>query len=141
MTPFDLAQRFVGEVKEVPGTDDNPLILWFLSLCEPGIGPHDEVPWCSAFMNAMFWLCRLPRSKSARARSWEDIGVSITLAEALPGDVIILRRGTNPLQGHVGFFAGLINADRFRLLSGNVSNAVTIQAFPRADVVGVRRIV
>ena len=53
ITPFELAQRFIG-VKEVPGTTDNPQILAMLKL--DGEWPeHDEVPWCSAFVNYIWF--------------------------------------------------------------------------------------
>lgn len=142
MTPFDLAQRFVGEVKELPGTGQNhPLIVWWLSLCQLGFGQPDEVPWCSAFINGICWQARAVRSKSAAARSWLGFGTSLTLAEAVPGwDIVILKRGTQSWQGHVGFFAGMVDGGHVRLLSGNVNNGVTIDEFPVADVIGVRRL-
>ena len=123
MTPFDLAQRFVGEVHELPGEHaDHPLIQWWLSLCGYGFEAHDEVPWCSAFVNGICWECRLPRSKSAAARSWLQIGEAINLDDATAGYCIaVLSRGMNPAQGHVGFYAGTERLDQtyIRLVSGN----------------------
>lgn len=146
MTPFDLAQRFVGEVKELPGEQaDHPLIQWWLSLCGFGFQAHDEVAWCSAFVNGIAWELRLPRSKSAAARSWLDVGHAVGTFDAVPGyDVAVFKRGTNPAQGHVGFFAGLEVAPGgtvVRLISGNTSNQVTMQTFPLADLLGIRRLV
>lgn len=140
MTPFDLAQRFVGEVKEIPGQANHPLIQWWLSLCGYGFDAMDEISWCSAFVNGIAWEFRLPRTKSAAARSWLNIGTSIPLAEAVPGyDVAIFKRGTNPAQGHVGFYAG-VDGSTLRLVSGNVGNTVTIGLFPIADLLGIRRL-
>jgi uncharacterized protein (TIGR02594 family) len=109
-----IAQRYVG-VKEVPGTEDNPVVLAMLKL--DGDWPeHDEVPWCSGFANWICWHLRLPRSKSLRARSWLRVGTPIQLDEAKAGfDVVILKRGsgTQPgpdvidAPGHVGFYAGV----------------------------------
>ena len=98
MTAYDLAQRFVGEVRELPGVQHHPAIQWAHLLC--GLGPDqpDEVPWCSSWLNLIAWLLRLPRSRSAAARSWLHVGTVIELKDAYPGqDVVVLRRGTNPL--------------------------------------------
>lgn len=64
---FDIAQRFVG-IAEIPGHKDSPQVLAMLRLDETW-PENDEVPWCSAFLNYVAWLLRLPRSKSLRARS------------------------------------------------------------------------
>ena len=148
MTPFDLAQRFVGEVKELPGVAQHPLIQWWLSLCGFGFDAADEIPWCSAFVNGIAWELRLPRSKSAAARSWLGIGQSLLIADARPGyDVAIFRRFINGMDngisGHVGFFAGLDHVGggrEVRIISGNVGNTITIDSFPIADLLGIRRL-
>lgn len=141
MSPFDLAQRFVGEVTERPGAIQHPLIQWWLELCGFPVGVADEVPWCSAFVNGICWELRLPRSKSAAARSWLNIGVSVNLNQAAAGwDVAVFRRGTNPAQGHVGFYAGVDADGSIRLVSGNVHNTITMENFPAADLLGIRRL-
>lgn len=150
MTPFQLAQRYVG-VKELsaPGKD-HPLIQWWLSLCTGfTIETPDEIAWCSAFANGMTWELSLPRSKSAAARSWLAVGARIDLAQATPGyDVVILQRGDGPqpgvevlaAQGHVGFFAGWDGPDRVLVLGGNQSNSVSIQSFPKARILAIQRL-
>lgn len=147
MTPlFDLAQRFVGEVTERPGDVHAPFIQWCLESC--GFGPEtaDEVPWCSAFVNRLCWLLRLPRSKSAMARSWLTIGTPVPLSEAAVGDVVILMRAGNTqgpevltAPGHVGLFAGM-DVQRVHVLGGNQANGVTVAAFASNQVLGVRRL-
>jgi len=146
ITAFEIAQRFVG-VKEVPGTKDNPQVLAMLRL-DAAWPKGDEVPWCSAFVNYVCWLLRLPRSKSLRARSWLNVGQAIALKDAEPGfDVVILSRGigTQPgpevidAPGHVGFYAGQIN-DRVYLLGGNQGNAVSTLNYPTSRLLGVRRL-
>lgn len=145
MTPFDLAQRFVGEVQELPGEHaDHPLIQWFLSLCGFGFDAHDEIAWCSAFVNGMCWIARCARSKSAAARSWLNIGIAVSLIDAKAGyDVAVFRRFVNGMDdgitGHVGFYAGM-DGDRIRIISGNMRNQVTIDSFPATDLLGIRRI-
>lgn len=152
LTAFDLAQRFVG-LREEPGARANPRILAMLKL--DGDWPQDdETAWCSAFVNEICWLLRLPRSKKLNARSWLGVGRAIGLAAAEPGfDVVVLSRGPLPqpgpsvtlAPGHVGFFAGRDNfgsapAGQVLLLGGNQGDAVSIAAFPIERVLGVRRL-
>jgi uncharacterized protein (TIGR02594 family) len=142
-TPYDLATRYIG-IHEL-GTDaDHPLIQWWLSLCGFPSSVKDEVAWCSAFVNGMCWEFRLPRSKSAAARSWLRVGTAIPLVEARPGvDIVVLSRGTGPqpgpsvidAPGHVGFFAG-----EGHLLAGNQGDAVSVAPFDPTHVLGVRRL-
>jgi uncharacterized protein (TIGR02594 family) len=141
MTVFDLAQRFVGEVTEIPGAGHSPFIQWCHESCGFGPDTPDEVPWCSSFVNRVAWLCRLPRSKSAAARSWLTVGTVVPdVAQAVVGDIIILSRGAPP-SGHVGFFAGYDSAAKvIHLLGGNQSNGVTVAEFPVARLLGIRRL-
>lgn len=147
MTPFDLAQRFVGEIKELAGKDDHPFIQWCLSLCGFGSNEHDETPWCSAFVNVICWMLRVPRSKSALARSWLLIGKPITLAQAEPGyDVVVIKRAGDEsgpdvinAPGHVGFFAGRESGEVI-MLGGNQGDAVSLARFPVERILGIRRL-
>ena len=148
LTAFDIAQRYIS-IKELPGGLDHPLIRWWLSLCGfDAATVHDEVPWCSAFVQGPTWELRLPRSKSAAARSWLQFGVPIEITEAKAAyDVVVLKRGAGAqpgpevlsAPGHVGFFAGL-DGLHVRELGGNHGDAVTIANFPRGLVLGVRRL-
>lgn len=148
MTPFDRAQRFVGEVLERPGKLDHPLVQWWLSRCGFSLDTPDETPWCSAFVNGICWDLRLPRSKSAAARSWLAIGKPVALIDARPGyDVVIIKRGTGTqpgpeviaAQGHVGFFAGL-EGKNILILGGNQNNAITVAPFAVSRLLGVRSV-
>ena len=139
MTAYDLAQRFVGELTELTGNDNHPLIQWFHMLCALGHDQPDATPWCSSFANGVCWLLRLPRSKSAAARSWLTVGRPVLIGEAVVGwDVVVLSRGAAP-AGHVGFFAG-VDRDHVHVLGGNQGDAVTVQAFDLATVLGVCRL-
>lgn len=145
ITAFDLAMRFVG-VKELPGTVSNPLILAMLRL-DANWPTDDEVPWCSAFPNFICWELRLPRSKNLGARSWLRVGRPISVDEAKPGfDVCILTRGeVQPgpevlnANGHVGFFAR-VDSNFVWLLGGNQSDGVSVAAFNRERILGIRRL-
>jgi uncharacterized protein (TIGR02594 family) len=163
ITAFDLAQRFIG-TKEVAGPVSNAHILAMLRLDASWV-EGDSVPWCSAFTNYVAWLLRLPRSKSLAARSWLQVGVPIALDAARPGfDVVILKRGgdaepgpsVTDAPGHVGFFAGFegvhvvahLNGEPLTIpdsrtvlvLGGNQADQVSVQPFPVARVLGIRRL-
>ena len=146
ITAFEMAQRFVG-IKEIPGPDNNNQILEMLKLDDPGAS-GDEVPWCSAFVNYIAWLLRLPRSKSLSARSGLTIGYSVGLADAEVGfDVVVLKRnGDNQpgpevldASGHVGFFAGT-EANQILVLGGNQSDSVKVSPYPKSRLLGIRRL-
>lgn len=139
ITPFDLAQRFVG-VAEVPGAGSNAQVLSFLRL--DGDWPKDdEVPWCSAFANYIAWLLRLPRSKALNARSWLDVGIPVDIHDAKPGfDVAVFWRGSaTAATGHVGFFAGR-GIRTVLVLGGNQGDRVSIAPYPEDRLLGIRRL-
>lgn len=157
ITAFNLAQRYVG-VREITGAMDHPLISWWLGLCSYfAMDSHDEIPWCSAFVNGIAWELRLPRSKSASARSWLKVGVPVqrmkppfvgTWPDVEVGfDVVILQRGGGnqpgpevlKAPGHVGFYAG--REDGYVLvLGGNQSDEVNISRYPMDRILGIRRL-
>jgi len=145
---FSIAQRFIG-FKEAAGAASNPQILAMLRLDESWPAA-DETAWCSAFVNYVAWLLRLPRSKSLAARSWLQVGIPIQLGQAAAdNDVVVIRRGDGRqpgpevvnAPGHVGFFAGY-DAERnlVQLLGGNQGNAVSIASFPAERILGIRRL-
>lgn len=146
-TAFDQGARFIN-MREIEGERDNHFIVWAHSLCGLEDTP-DEVPWCSSWLNAICWLHRLPRSKSARARSWLGVGKSLTLFDAKAGfDIVILSRGkgTQPgpevinAPGHVGFYAGH-DRDYVQVLGGNQGDQVSIRHYATSRVLGVRRLI
>jgi len=137
---FDLASRYIG-VKEITlKGQDHPLVQWWLSLCGFPSDVVDETPWCSAFVNGIAWELRLPRSKSAAARSWLGVGRPVNLTDARPeNDVIVIRRGTGEIQGHVGFYAGW-SPQGLLILGGNQGDQVCIKSFPLDSLLGIRRL-
>ena len=145
VTAFDLAQRFVG-LEEISGSVNNPQIMAMLKL-DNKWPEDDEVPWCSAFVNYICWLLRLPRSKNLRARSWLTVGQGISLDEALPGDIVVFQRGAGPqpgpevieAPGHVGFYAGEFGKF-IEVLGGNQGDTVKISRYPKARLLSVRRL-
>jgi len=149
ITAYKLAERYAQEglIQEISGKEDNPFILAMLKL-DSSWPDHDEVPWCSAYVNFIAWNLKLPRSKSLAARSWLLVGTPIQLAMATQGfDVVILKRGgpNQPgpsvidAQGHVGFFSAYDGYSVY-VLGGNQSNKVNIQPFPTDRILGIRRL-
>lgn len=135
-TPLEMAQTFIG-VKEVKGMIDNPMILAFLKADDPW-PEHDEVPWCSGFMNFICKCCATRRSRSLAAISWLNIGyVILDIKECVAGfDIVILsREGGN----HVGFYIKHDDTHVW-LLGGNQGDQVSIAAFPRTRIKGIRRL-
>lgn len=142
---FDLAQRFTG-IEEFGGNVDNPQIMAMLRL-DAKWPSNDEVPWCSGFANYICYLCRLPRSKDLRARSWLRVGKGITLDQAEHGDIVVIKRGKGEqpgpevydAPGHVGFYAGRFDG-LIEILGGNQSDTVKISRYPASRLLGVRRL-
>lgn len=149
ITPFDLAQRMAGMgIREIVGDCDHPAIMWMLKL-DNEWPDHDEVPWCSGFVNLVCALLSLPRSRSLLARSWLGVGRGIPLEDAEPGfDVVVFKRGrggqvgpTNTTApGHVGFFAG-VNGRYVEVLGGNQSDQVKVSLYPASKLLSVRRLI
>ena len=146
ISAYDLAQRFIG-LTEVSGPLFNPQILAMLRL--DGSWPEDDsVPWCSAFVNYIAWMLRLPRSRSLKARSWLGIGEIIQIENAEPGfDIVIFSRGSGSqpgpevldAPGHVGFYAGMDGED-IMVLGGNQNDRVSISVRPKSRMIGIRRL-
>lgn len=101
------------------------------------------VAWCAAFVNAVLATNGLPTvdqttsGSDLRARDFLGYGSEVTKPE--PGDIVILKRGGNSAQGHVGFFKGFADNGDVRVLGGNQSNGVNTQTFRKEDVLGFRR--
>ena len=149
MNAYELATRFIGEIREFPGSAHHPFIQWAHMLCNLDPDSPDEVPWCSSFVNAVCWILRLPRSNSAAARSWLKVGTSVDFNDIRLGDVVVLRRGIGPqlgpevlaAPGHVGFFAGYdVILGSILVVGGNQSDGVTIQSFKNDRILGIRRL-
>jgi len=109
----------------------------------------DDVPWCSAFVNYVTWLLRLPRSKNLLARSWLRVGVPIGINAAEAAfDIVILKRGEGDqpgpdvidAPGHVGLFAGR-EGDNVLVLGGNQGDAVNLARYDVHRVLGIRRLI
>ena len=127
------AVRELG-VREHPREAGNPRILEYHRTTTLR-ATDDEVPWCSAFVNWCLRQAGVPGTSSAAARSWITWGQR--LVNPRRGCVTVLRRGTNPAQGHVGFFLQSRGAV-VDLLGGNQGNQVRVQTYSMTQVLGFR---
>lgn len=94
--------------------------------------------WCAAFVNAVLTTNGVKGTGSLAARSFLNFGQDST-SNPQAGDVVVLRRGKNSAQGHVGFFEGFDQRGNVRVLGGNQSDGVNTKSFNRNDVLGFRR--
>lgn len=130
---YQTALRFIG-LHEIPGQEHNPFILWAFSLTSFPEPYTDEDAWCSAIMNAWCYITGLPRSGSAAAISWLEVGKAITLDEAQIGEDILV------FAHHVTIYAGRVDDKHVKGLGGNQNNKVSVDIFDVGLIRGVRRL-
>lgn len=135
---YSVARRQLGENwNEVSGPKSNARILEVYNAVD-GLNNmelnDDEIPWCSCFVNWCVQQAGGKGTRSAMARSWLSWGDK---SDGQVGDIVILKRGNNNINGHVGFVVkkGLLNIE---VLGGNQGNDVNIQTFSRTKVIGYR---
>ena len=127
------AWRELGQ-SELRGPAHNPrIVAMFAELGHPD--QSDETAWCAAFVGACLERAGISSTRSLRARSYLDWGTSTDNPGS--GAVVVLKRGSNPAQGHAGFLVGATATHIFSL-GGNQSDAVTVAAFDRDLVLGFR---
>ena len=126
------ARSYLG-LAEVPGKTHNGKILGWWKLLGAVIR-DDETPWCSAFVNWCMDRAGVKGTTSARARSWANWGV-----ECPPklGCVVVMSRGSNPMQGHVGFLVS-VHGNQVIVLGGNQGDRVCEATFPADRVIAYR---
>jgi len=95
----------------------------------------DEIPWCSSFVNWCMKMADIEGTNSARAKSWENWGDS--LSQPLTGCIAVLTRSSNPEKGHVGFFCDETE-NYIKLLGGNQKNRVKISNYRKDRLVSYR---
>lgn len=130
-----VARREIG-VREAFGEADNARIIEYLKTTH--IVPaqyHDETAWCAAFVGWCLEKSGIEPSRKAKARSYVTWGAELEQPEL--GCVVVLTRGTNPNQGHVGFYVGEDGSD-ILLLGGNQNNAVSIAPYAKLRVLSYR---
>ena len=123
-------------VKEIKGKNHNPRILQYHKFTSLKAST-DEIPWCSAFENFIVQKCGNNGTNSAMARSWEKWGKE--LKKPIPGCIVVLSRGENPMYGHCGFYLYETKKNIY-IIGGNQGDAVSIMAYPKSRLVCYRGI-
>lgn len=132
---IDTAQKFQGFSEHAPGQRD--ALRDFFKAANQNVDPK-MTAWCAAFVNAVLAANGLPGSGSLMARSFLNYGTATQ--DPQPGDLVILRRGSGNVQGHVGFYMGAAEGGGVRVLGGNQGDRVSEKTFRAADVLGYRRV-
>lgn len=127
-SPIAVAERYVG----LHAHRDRNTLKNFLEI-DPRL-----IPWCAAFVNRVLEISGLQGTDSLMARSFLNFGQAVKLPRV--GDIVVLRRGSNPASGHVGFYMGEGDQGRIRVLGGNQRHQVSIAEYPRGQVLGYRRV-
>ncbi|WP_062225650.1 TIGR02594 family protein [Aureimonas frigidaquae] len=131
--PYLTARGFTGATE---GRDAN-ILSSFFKQANVNIDPR-MTAWCAAFVNAALAANGLPGTGSLAARSFMNYGEATN--DPRRGDIVVLSRGNNAAQGHVGFFEGYDEKGNVRVLGGNQSNGVNTQTYDRDRVLGFRSI-
>jgi len=121
--------------REIAGNADNARIRAFFRDVGQPASLHDEVAWCAAFVGACLERAGLASTRSLMARSYLRWGDAVSAPRF--GAVAVLSRGSDPSAGHVGFLIGE-TASHLVLLGGNQADAVSVAAYPRARLLGLR---
>lgn len=129
-----LAQTQIG-THEIAGAKHNPQILEYHKTTKLK-ATTDEIAWCSAFVNWCITKSHKVGTDSAAARSWLSWGQPLKMPQL--GCVVVLKRGKNPAQGHVGFYVGGTAGKNLKILGGNQGDQVCIQTFPENLAIGYR---
>lgn len=95
-----------------------------------------KTAWCAGFINAIEKSLGREGTGSLLARSYLNYGETVTKPQE--GDIVILKRGLLPWQGHVGLYASE-EGDKILLLGGNQNNKVCYKYYPKKKVLGYRR--
>lgn len=140
MKHMDIAYSQLG-ICETPGGDATPQILRYFARIGRADVVSDETAWCGGFvgfvcLEAGIDTAAIKPAESLLARSYLKLGTAIETPRT--GALAVFRRDqSGPHAGHVGFVVGA-TATHIMLLGGNQSNSVSISAYPRADLLGLR---
>jgi uncharacterized protein (TIGR02594 family) len=137
MTPYEIARGYIGTT-EGAGPENNPVIMDMYASVGHDWVEHDSVAWCAAFVGHCLERAGLRSTRQLTARSYLEWGVPVESADAQPGDIGVIPRGSSGWQGHV-FFIDRIEGPWVWGLGGNQSDAVNVKRYPVSKLLGVRR--
>lgn len=125
-------------ITEVPGVDDNPVILaWAREVQVDNVYKHDATPWCGLTMGILASRCGYDyplREKMLWALNWTEFGKKVNDGAGV-GDVLVFRRMGG---GHVGLYVGE-DLTGYYVAGGNESDKVNIVRIEKPRLVGARR--
>lgn len=130
---IDTADIYVG-INET----DNTEVLKHLMNVDP-----IEYAWCAGFVNSILRLNGLPESDTYLiAKSFLNWGNDVQSSDIQKGDIVVLNRGTEEWQGHVGFYIEtkmIDGVEHYVLLGGNQDDSVSYKEYESSRVLGIRR--
>ena len=135
MTPYDIAKSYIGAT-EGPGPANNPVILEMYATVGHDWVEHDSVAWCAAFVGHCLEQAGIRSTRKLTARSYLDWGVPVDIADAQPGDIGVIPRGSSSWQGHV-FFVDRIEGGWVWGLGGNQSDAVNVRRYAEHPAIAI----
>lgn len=124
--------------KEIPGQGSNKVILDIIKAIHPPATDDSTIAWCAIFVS--YVLNKFGYDfKILAARQFLKVGFEPNEGEHELGDLVILSRGNQSWQGHVGFY---IREDEkyVYVLGGNQSNQVNITPYVKKRLLGYRRV-
>ena len=122
-------------VAEIAGSRDNTRVVrYYADVGHPQVD-NDEVAWCAAFLGSCLERAGAGSTRSLLARSYVNWGEPA--GEQHYGAIAVLSRTSDPALGHVGFLVGETET-HIILLGGNQNDSVSVQAFPRSRLLGLR---
>lgn len=125
--------------RSIPGAQANNKILSYFDKSGQVQIKDDEIPWCSAFMNAVMGDLGLPTTQNLGARNWLSIGELTGNAEM--GDIVILwRESPTSWKGHVGLYI-CEEGEFVWILGGNQNNEVNISKFPKSRILAIKSVI
>jgi uncharacterized protein (TIGR02594 family) len=119
--------------------DRQKLKSYFQNKIEVSIDPL-HIPWCAAWANSILADTGYATTDSLMARSFLHYGIKIK--EPQEGDIVVLSRGRNRENGHVGFYLNtvLLSGQKYvAVLGGNQDKKVSVAYYPASRVLGYRR--
>jgi uncharacterized protein (TIGR02594 family) len=98
------------------------------------------IPWCAAWANTVLAQAGMETTGSLMARSFLNWGKPVAGNPNI-GDVVVLRRGRNRSEGHVGFFYAFVDVNGAKMvavLGGNQGQEVRISYYPISKIIAYR---
>ena len=134
---YDHALKDFG-LSEILGDKSTPRIQKAILRAADWLDSDDsKTAWCGCIMGLWCKELGLPVPKNYfRAASWADVGVEVPLAQAVPGDIIVMARTGGK---HVTLFSKLKN-DLVYCLGGNQHDSVNISGYSAKAIDHVRRL-